>query len=98
MAFQFVIVLVLLLMAFSARTRARARLGGKLSPLRRRSPGAYVPVFMRLFLRRACLTLAAVSLIFYCSCERHHVDEMPLESHNQAPADEHAATTHASPS
>jgi hypothetical protein len=36
---------------------------------------------MRLLLRRAGLTLAAGLLIFCCSCERHHVDELPAEKH-----------------
>jgi hypothetical protein len=46
---------------------------------------------MRSFLRRAGLILATGSLVFFLSCERHRVGELPLE--------EHAATTpHASPS
>jgi hypothetical protein len=53
---------------------------------------------MRSFLRKACLTLAAGSLIFYCSCERHRVDELPLEHNAKAPAAEHAENAHASPS
>jgi hypothetical protein len=39
---------------------------------------------MRLLLRRAGLTLAAGLLIFFCSCERHHVDELPAEHQTKA--------------
>ncbi|MFZ1220214.1 MAG: hypothetical protein WAO00_13040 [Chthoniobacterales bacterium] len=53
---------------------------------------------MRSFLRNAGLTAAAGSLIFYCSCERHRVDELPMESHTKAPAEEHGSTAHHSPS
>jgi hypothetical protein len=53
---------------------------------------------MRSFLRKATLSAAAVSLIFSCSCERHRVDELPMESHTKASAEEHGSTTHASPS
>jgi hypothetical protein len=53
---------------------------------------------MRLILRRAGLTLSAGLLIFCCSCERHHVSELPLENETKAPAEDHAATTHSSPS
>jgi len=53
---------------------------------------------MRSFLRRAGLVLALGSLVFFLSCERHHVGELPLEEHAKAPANEHAATTHAHPS
>jgi len=57
---------------------------------------------MRLFLRRAFLVLATTSLVFFLSCERHHVGELPdqLEK-TKAPAEEHASTmheSHASPS
>ncbi|MDQ6808255.1 MAG: hypothetical protein M3Z64_02340 [Verrucomicrobiota bacterium] len=34
---------------------------------------------MRFFLRRTGLTLAAGSIICFCSCERHHVGELPRE-------------------
>ena len=65
-------------------------------------PGAYVPNLMRLFLRRACLILATGSLVFFLSCERHHVGELPDEHETKAPAaEEHASVTHethASPS
>jgi hypothetical protein len=52
---------------------------------------------MRSILRRAGLTLSAGLLIFCCSCERHHVGELPLEQETKAPA-EVDATTYASPS
>jgi hypothetical protein len=69
--------------------------------LRPAMPGAYVPNLMRLFLRRACLVLATGSLVFFLSCERHHVGELPDEHETKAPAEEHASTArepHASPS
>jgi hypothetical protein len=78
-----------------ARRSARST---SLSSLRRPMPGAYVPNLMRLFLRRAGLILATGSLVFFLSCERHHVGELPLEPEAKAPAEHHAATTHASPS
>jgi hypothetical protein len=64
-------------------------------------PGAYVPNLMRLFLRRACLVLATGSLVFFLSCERHQVGELPMEPETKASTKEHPATTHephASPS
>jgi hypothetical protein len=42
---------------------------------------------MRLFLRRAALTLATGSLVFFLSCERHHVGELPVEQQAPAPAE-----------
>jgi hypothetical protein len=72
-----------------------------LSSLRPAMPGAYMPDLMRLFLRKACLVLATGSLVFFLSCERHHVGELPDEHHSKAPAEEHASMTHethASPS
>jgi hypothetical protein len=56
---------------------------------------------MRLFLRRAGLVLATGSLVFFLSCERHHVGELPGDHETKAPAEEHASTmheSHASPS
>ena len=52
---------------------------------------------MRLFLRRAFLVLATGSLVFFLSCERHQVGELPdqLEK-TKAPAEEHASTMHES--
>jgi hypothetical protein len=67
-----------------------------LSSLHRRTPGAYVPNLMRSFLRKACLVLATGSLVFFLSCERHHVGELPDEHETKAPAEEHASTTHES--
>jgi hypothetical protein len=64
--------------------------------LHRRMPGAYVPNLMRSFLRKACLVLATGSLVFFLSCERHHVGELPDEHETKAPAEEHATTTHES--
>jgi hypothetical protein len=71
------------------------------SSLRPAMPGAYVPNLMRLFLRKACLVLATGSLVFFLSCERHRVGELPVEHETKAPAKEHASTmheSHASPS
>jgi len=34
---------------------------------------------MRSLLRRSALALAAGSLILWCSCERHHLGELPEE-------------------
>jgi len=54
---------------------------------------------MRSLLRRAGLILALGSLVFFLSCERHHVGELPLEPETKAPANEHAAKSpHVSPS
>jgi hypothetical protein len=51
---------------------------------------------MRSFLRKAGLILATGSLVFFLSCERHNVGELPLEEHSKAPAKENnAAATHA---
>jgi hypothetical protein len=50
-----------------------------LSSLRPVTPGAYVTNLMRSFLRKACLVLALGSLLFFLSCERHHVGELPNE-------------------
>ena len=50
---------------------------------------------MRPFLRKACLILATGSLVFFLSCERHHVSELAGDHHaeTKAPAHEHGATT-----
>jgi hypothetical protein len=44
---------------------------------------------MRLFLRRAALILATGSLVFFLSCERHHVGELPDEQHAAPPEKKH---------
>jgi hypothetical protein len=44
---------------------------------------------MRSILRKACLVLATVSLVFFLSCERHHVGELTGEPEPHAPAHEH---------
>jgi hypothetical protein len=47
---------------------------------------------MRLFLRKAGLVLATGSLVFFLSCERHRVGELPNEQSTEttkAPAHEH---------
>ncbi|PZR74861.1 MAG: hypothetical protein DLM73_06855 [Chthoniobacterales bacterium] len=55
---------------------------------------------MRFLLRRAGLTLGTGLLIFCCSCERHHVGELPIEEKpvrsDSVPAD--ATASHVSPS
>src|SRR5438270_13388138 len=73
------------------RARARARLGYRSSFLRVPIPGAYVADPMRLFLRRPGLILATGSLVFFLSCERHAVGELPSEqpSETKAHAKEH---------
>lgn len=43
---------------------------------------------MRLFFRKIAVAASALSLIFFCSCERHHPDELPAE-HAEAGAAEH---------
>ena len=62
---------------------------------------------MRSFLRKTGLVLALVSLVFFLSCERHHVDELPSEhaadhetkpateehQHHETKSDQPAATT-----
>jgi len=52
---------------------------------------------MRLLFRRAGLALAAVLLIFYCSCERHHVEELPAD-HQTKSGETDAANPPAAPS
>jgi len=46
---------------------------------------------MRLFLRNAGLILATGSLVFFLSCERHRVGELPNEqaTETKPPAEEH---------
>ena len=74
--------------------------------LRGATPGAYVPNLMRPFLRKAGLVLALGSLVFFLSCERHHVGELPdehaaehetkpsaEEPHHEAKSDQPTATT-----
>jgi hypothetical protein len=39
---------------------------------------------MRFFLRRTGLALATGLLIFCCSCERHHVGELPAEQQTKS--------------
>ena len=60
---------------------------------------------MRSFLRKACLVLSLGSLLFFLSCERHHVGELPNEQttetkpaaeHHDSHSDQSAATTNAS--
>jgi len=51
---------------------------------------------MRSFLRKAGLILGTGSLVFFLSCERHRVDELPDEHETKARAEEHASMTHES--
>jgi hypothetical protein len=62
-----------------------------LSSLRALMLGAYVTDLMRFDLRKAGAWFAIVSLIFWCSCERHHVGELPNEhaTETKSPAEEH---------
>jgi hypothetical protein len=48
-------------------------------PLHVLTPGAYCASLMRSFLRKTALVTALVSLVFFLSCERHHVGELPEE-------------------
>ena len=75
--------------------------------LRGATSGAYCAELMRLFLRRAALILATGSLVFFLSCERHHVGELAGDhkTENKASTEEHqpdskadqpAATSHQS--
>src|SRR2546423_10685546 len=75
--------------------RAEARPSDS-SLLRPATPGAYVRNLMRSFLRKAGLALALGSLVFFLSCERHRVDELPIEPQAKAPAEKHASMTHES--
>jgi len=52
---------------------------------------------MRFLLRKAGLALAAGLLVFCCSCERHHVGELP-DHGKKDHGDAHATKEHASPS
>ena len=38
---------------------------------------------MRLFLRHAALFSFALSLAFFCSCERHRAEELPAEEEHE---------------
>jgi len=65
-------------------------------------PALNVPNLMRLDLRKAGAWFAIVSLIFWCSCERHHVGELAGHSEGDPPhqhetkSDQPASTTNAS--
>jgi hypothetical protein len=54
---------------------------------------------MRPLLRKAGLALALGSLVFWFSCERHHVGELEGDHHTEtkAPAHEHSSTAAAHP-
>jgi hypothetical protein len=52
---------------------------------------------MRFLLRRALLALATGLLIFCCSCERHHVGELPVE-HTTKRGETDVPKPHAAPS
>jgi hypothetical protein len=76
-----------------------------LSSLRPITLGAYVTDLMRSFLRKVCLVLSLGSLLFFLSCERHRVGELPNEqttetkpaSHeHDSHSDQSAATTNTS--
>jgi hypothetical protein len=53
---------------------------------------------MRFLLRRAGLALTTGLLIFCCSCERHHVGELPEDQKLEQDGETHATAPHASPS
>jgi hypothetical protein len=58
------------------------------------APALTVRRIMRFFLRRACLTLATGVLIFCCSCERHHVGELPEHENPKAHSEGDATKAH----
>ncbi len=39
---------------------------------------------MRFLFRKIAVVSSAAILIFFCSCERHHPDELPVEEHAQS--------------
>jgi hypothetical protein len=48
---------------------------------------------MRFDFRKAIAWASAVTLIFWCSCERHHVGELPgeVKAERKTPAEEHSS-------
>ena len=44
---------------------------------------------MRCSLRQIAVLSSSVTLIFFCSCERHHPDELPVEDHAKPALDKH---------
>src|SRR5213079_1063095 len=64
--------------AFGVGRSAFSSLGG-FRPCAARRPALTVPDLMRFDFRKAFAWFAAASLIFWCSCERHHVGELPGE-------------------
>jgi hypothetical protein len=53
---------------------------------------------MRFFLRKTGLALVTGLVIFCCSCERHHVDEIPAEPEKTSGETHTNVTPEASPS
>jgi len=49
---------------------------------------------MRCSLRQLAVVSSAVTLLFFCSCERHHPDELPVEKHAKPAADKHGHAGH----
>ena len=108
MAFQFVIVLVLLLVIENQSRSSRST--STITIMKAKIPCAglvsalSVPNLMRSILRKARHIAAMGSLVFFLSCERHHVGELPDEqatTETKAPAperemksDQPAGTTH----
>src|SRR5437660_6785587 len=81
--------------AFGVGRSAFSSLGGFL-PCAARRPVVTVPNLMRFDFRKAFAWFAAASLIFWCSCERHHVGELPNEhatTENKATTEQHNANT-----
>jgi hypothetical protein len=52
---------------------------------------------MRFFLRRTGFALVTGLVIFCCSCERHHVDEIPVEQEKTSGETHAPAAPEASP-
>jgi len=63
---------------FGVGRSAFSSLGG-FRPCAGQRPALTVPNLMRFDFRKAFAWFAAASLIFWCSCERHHVGELPNE-------------------
>jgi hypothetical protein len=49
---------------------------------------------MRSFFREVFCIFSATTLIFFCSCERHHPDELAFEEHAKAEPAKHKDDAH----
>src|SRR5256885_15779405 len=79
--------------AFGVGRSAFSSLGG-FRPCAGQRPAVTGPNLTRFDFRKAFAWFAAASLIFWCSCERHHVGELPNENstaETKATTEEHAS-------